>query len=226
VAGQRAATPETSVGGSSLDRAESLALRLPARALGIANGAIIAVLGLLGVGYMVFGSPLGIFNLDGEKDVPSTYSAALWFSLAVLSVLLGRVESAPGDARLWFALSALFVFNSADEFGEIHEHLEYYTGIDWQILYSPVALIAVALWLLVCRRLRRIGTGFGLFILGTVCLIGSQVVEAVEYGPGDKRISAFNELVVFEEVMEMLGAVLVGLALLTAFQALWHRSRA
>jgi hypothetical protein len=205
---------------------EGLALRLPARTVALANGAIITVLGALGVCSIAFGSPFGIFDLDGERNVPATYSAALWFSLGVLAVLLGRVDSAAGEARLWFALAAVFVFNSADEFGQIHERLEFRTGIDWQILYSPLALIAVGLWLLAARRLRRIGAGLGLLILGTVCLVASQLAEALEYDSADKRISAFNEVVVLEELLEMAGALLVGLALLSALQALSRRSRA
>jgi hypothetical protein len=205
---------------------EGLALRLPARTVALANGAIITVLGALGVCSIAFGSPFGIFDLDGERNVPATYSAALWFSLGVLAVLLGRVDSAAGEARLWFALAAVFVFNSADEFGQIHERLEFRTGIDWQILYSPLALIAVGLWPLAARRLRRIGAGLGLLILGTVCLVASQLAEALEYDSADKRISAFNEVVVLEELLEMAGALLVGLALLSALQALSRRSRA
>jgi hypothetical protein len=52
------------------------------------------------------------------------------------------------------------------------------------------------------------------------------VAEAVEYGPGDERIAAFDELVVFEELVEMVAALLIGLALLTALQALYERARA
>jgi hypothetical protein len=52
------------------------------------------------------------------------------------------------------------------------------------------------------------------------------VAEAVEYGPGDERIAAFDEVMVFEELVEMVAALLVGLALLTALQALSRRVRA
>jgi hypothetical protein len=52
------------------------------------------------------------------------------------------------------------------------------------------------------------------------------VAEAVKYGPGDERIAAFNEIMVFEELLEMVQALLIGLALLTALQALNRRARA
>jgi hypothetical protein len=213
-------------GTALLDRAFSLAVRLPVRQVAAANGAIIALLGVLGVLFLVFGSPFGSFDLDGERNVPAIYSAALWFSAALLALLVGRLDAAPGLPQLWVGLSAFFVFVSADEFGEIHERLERIIGIDWQILYSPVALLALVLWVFVARRLRQIGVGLGLLLAGTVCGIASQVAEAVEYGPGDERIAAFDELVVFEELVEMVAALLIGLALLTALQALYERARA
>jgi hypothetical protein len=148
------------------------------------------------------------------------------FSVAVLALLVGRIDPAPGLPQLWVGVSALFVFVSADEFGEIHERLERITGIDWQILYSPIAVLALVLWLFVARRLREIGAGFWLLVVGTACGIASQVAEAVEYGPGDKRVAAFDELMVFEELLEMVEALLIGLALLTALQALYRRARA
>jgi hypothetical protein len=163
------------------------------------NGFVIALLGVLGVLSIAVGSPFGSFDLDGERNVPATYSAALWFSVAVLALLMGRIDPAPGLLQVWVGLSAFFVFVSADEFGEIHERLERIVGVDWQILYSPVALIALVLWLFVARRLRQIGVGFGLFLAGTACGIASQVAEAIEYGPGDERIAAFDEVMVFEE---------------------------
>ena len=190
------------------------------------NGFVIALLGVLGVLSIAVGSPFGSFDLDGERNVPATYSAALWLSVAVLALLLGRIDPAPGMPLVWVGLSAFFVFISADEFGEIHERLERIVGVDWQILYSPVALLALVLWLFVVRRIRQIGVGLGLLVAGTVCGIASQVAEAAEYGPGDERIAAFDEVMVFEELVEMVGALLVGLALLTALQALSSRARA
>ena len=209
-----------------LERMLSVVVRLPVRRVAAANGVVIALLGALGVLSIVFGSPFGSFDLDGERNIPATYSAALWFSVAVLALLMGRIDPAPGLPQLWVGLSGFFVFVSADEFGEIHERLERIVGVDWQILYSPVAVLALVLWLFVARRLRQIGVGLGLLLAGTVCGIASQVAEAVEYGPGDERIAAFDELMVFEELVEMVGALLIGLAVLTALQALNRRARA
>ena len=208
-----------------LDRLHEVAVRLDSRRVLLANGAVIALLGLLGILYLVTGSPLTVFDLDGERNAPSTYSAFLWTCLSVLALLVGRAEPRPRAARVWQALSLPLLLVAADEFGEIHERLERITGIDWQILYSPLGLVAVVLWVVLGRRLRELQAGFGLFVAGTVCGFVSQVVEAVEYGPHDREVSAFDELVVIEELLEMVAAVLVGLALLAALRAVSRRPR-
>ena len=211
--------------GGLLDRLQELAVRLDSRRVLLANGVVIALLALLGILYLVSGSPFGVFDLDGERNAPSTYSAFLWTCLSMLALLVGREEARPGAARVWQALSLPLLLVAADEFGEIHERLERITGIDWQILYSPLGLVAIVLWVVVGRRLRELQAGFGLFVAGTVCGFVSQVVEAVEYGPHDREVSAFDELVVIEELLEMVAAVLVGLALLAALRAVSRRPR-
>ena len=208
-----------------LDRTLGVALGVRARNLAVANGVVIALLGVLGILYIVLESPFGLFDLDGERNVPSVYAATLWFSVAVVALLLGRVDTEPGLRRMWIGLSALYVFLSADEFGQIHERLERITGIDWQILYLPIGVLASVLWLFVARRLSQIGTGFALLVGGSICIVISQVVENIEYGSGDQRVAHFNALVVLEELLELIGVLVVGLALLTALQALCRRAR-
>jgi hypothetical protein len=154
------------------------------------------------------------------------FTAALWTCVSVVALLLGRAEQPAAVARVWQALSVLLLFVAADEFGEIHERLERITGVDWQILYAPLGLVAAGLWVLVGRRLRGLGAGFGLFIGGTVCAVVSQVLEEVEYGANDQRVSGFDALVVGEELLEMVTAVLIGLALLAALRALCRQTPA
>ena len=161
----------------SADRLQELALRLDSRRVLIAIGTIVVLLGVLDVLEIVFGSPFGIFDLNGERNVPAVFSAALWACTSVVALLLGRAEQPAAVARVWLALSALLLYVSADEFGEIHERLERITGVDWQILYAPLGLVAAGLWVLVGRRLRGLRAGFWLFLGGTVCGVVSQMIE-------------------------------------------------
>ena len=192
----------------------------------VAIGTIVVLLGVLGILEVEFGSPFGIFDLNGERNVPAAFTAALWTCVSVVALLLGRAEQPAAVARVWQALSVFLLFVAADEFGEIHERLERITGIDWQILYAPVGLVAAGLWVLVGRRLRGLRAGFGLFIGGTVCAVVSQVLEEIEYGANDQRVSGFDALVVVEELLEMATAVLIGLALLAALRALCRQTQA
>jgi hypothetical protein len=215
----------TSITTVFFERAQAFALRLDLRRFAAVNGAIILLLGAFGVLHIVFEPRLGIFDLNGERNVPATCSAALWVCVAVIAMLLGRAERGRA-ARTWSALSVPVLFVGADEFGEIHERLERITGIDWQIIYAPVGLVAVILWLLVGRRLSELGSGFRLFVTGTACGIASQAFEAFEYDAHDRRVGAFNELMVSEELLEMCAAVLVGLALLAALHMVSRDARA
>ena len=58
-----------------------------------------------------------LFNFDTEKNIPSLYSS---LALATVSVLLFKIafarKKAELDNKLWFALSAIFLFLSMDEF--------------------------------------------------------------------------------------------------------------
>lgn len=210
---------------SFFERAQAFALRLDLERVAAANGAIIILLGVLGVLHIKFYPRFAVFDLNGEQNVPATYSAALWVCVALVAVLIGRAEQGRA-ARIWIALSVPLLFVGADEFSEIHERLERITGIDWQILYSPLALVAAVLWVLVGRRFRELGAGFGFFVGGTICGIASQAIEALEYGDNNRRVAAFNKLVVCEEMLEMVAVVLIGLALLTALRIVCRQTQA
>jgi hypothetical protein len=58
-----------------------------------------------------------LFNFDTEKNIPSLYSS---LALATVSVLLFKIafsrKKSEIDNKLWFALSAIFLFLSMDEF--------------------------------------------------------------------------------------------------------------
>jgi hypothetical protein len=120
------------------------------------NGAVIALLGVLGVLFLVFGSPFGSFDLDDERNVPAIYSAALWFCAALLALLGGG--STPRRACRSCGSGSRPSSSSS-----------------WPMSSG------------------RSTSGLGLLLAGTVCGIASQVAEAVEYGPGDERIAAFDE---------------------------------
>ncbi len=197
-----------------LDAAHRLALRIDARRLTLVVGALIAVLAVMGILRYGNKEELGAFNLDGERNVPAVFSAALWTAVSGLAVLVGRADR----WRAWHAFAVVMLVVAADEFGEIHERLENKTGIDWQLLYLPVGVLAAILFVVIGRRLWQLGVGFTLFALAAVAGVVSQLLEQVQYGENDEPVRGYRVMVVSEEVLEMTAALLIGLAFLAALR--------
>jgi hypothetical protein len=197
-----------------LDAAERLALRVEPRRLALVVLLCIALLTVLGIARFAHKDALSAFNLDGERNVPALFSGALWTCVGVLAVLVGRARS----EAAWYLLAGLFLLLAADEVLEFHERLENLTGVDWQILYAPVALAAAPLWVVIGLRLKRIGVGFVQFAAATLCIIAAQPLEALQVNSHGDPQPGFRVFVVSEEVLEMISALLLGLALLAVLR--------
>ena len=203
-----------------LDAAHRLALRIDTRRLAVVVGGLIAGLAVMGILRYGNKEQLGAFNLDGERNVPAVFSAVLWTAVSGLALLVGRADR----WRAWHAFAVVTLVVAADEFGEIHERLENKTGIDWQILYLPVGILAAILFVAIGRRLRRLGVGFTLFALAAGAGVVSQVLEQVQYDANDEPVRGFRVMVVSEEVLEMTAALLIGLAFLAALRRIGDSS--
>ncbi len=168
------------------------------------------VLGLLALATGVLAIAMGItrfaggriaaslFNPDGEWRIPAFYSAGLLVIAGVVAVLLaGR-----SLAYLLFGLGLLAM--AFDEVAMLHERLEYALQIDWQILYLPVFLVAIAVLGAVMWVSRRVPLALPLLAAGLGCWAVSQVLEAVQWD-GDVKRPGYPFLMFTEEVLEMLG---------------------
>lgn len=208
--------------GRVLDAAQGLVLRVHPRRWGIAVGAAIALLGVVGILRFAYKEELRLFNLDGERNVPAVFSAFLWLGVALLALLVGRASK--GRLELaWKLLAVLTLVLAADELVEVHEHLQFYAGIDWQILYAPLGLTALVLWVVLGRWLRQVGAGFVPFLGAAACVAIAEIFEAFEINSrGDPR-PGFRVMVVSEELLEMTAALLVGLSALAALRAVTSR---
>jgi hypothetical protein len=201
-----------------LDAAEGLALRVDPRRWALAIGGAIVFLGVMGILRFAHKDTLRPFNLDGERNVPAAFSGLLWLVVALLAYLAGRAHG--GRALAWKALAALFVLLAVDEVAEVHEHLQYYAGIDWQLLYLPVGLLAGVAWIVVGRDLSRLGAGFWAFVGATVCGLVAQPLEALQIDSHANPRRGFRVMVVSEELLEMLAALLLTLAFGLALRSL------
>lgn len=151
------------------------------------------------------------FDLDGERTVPSLWSAALLTAAGVLGVAVAVALRRPAVAVLGAALA----FMAVDEFFALHEEVEDLTGIDWQTLYLPVFAVVGLLALRVLVVSRRLGERRFVVLLtsGAVCWAVSQVLEKAEWD-GPVRRAGYPVMMVTEELLEMTGSLLFVLAML------------
>ena len=215
-------------GGTAARPLPGLALVGPRLAAGVGS-AVTAVLGLAGV--LVVLHLVGDvgdrwFDLDGERTIPSLWSAGLLTLAGALGVLVALALRRPAVAVLGAALA----FMAVDEFFALHEEAEDATGIDWQTLYLPVFAVVglLALRVLVVSR-RRGERGFvALMTAGAFCWAVSQVLEKAEWD-GPVRRAGYPVMMVAEEVLEMTGSLLFVVAMLAlagAGAVTAHRARA
>jgi hypothetical protein len=70
-----------------------------------------------------------LFNVDGERNIPTFFTVLLAATGAMLLVVIGLASKQRGandnrnDSRYWFALAAGFVFLGYDESFQVHEQL-------------------------------------------------------------------------------------------------------
>jgi vacuolar-type H+-ATPase subunit I/STV1 len=112
-------------------------------------------------------------------------------------------------------MGAVFAFMALDEVWTIHERLEGWTGMDWQIAYVPIAVGAGLLVVVAFRDLAAIRGAAGLFVAGGAAWLAAQVLEALQWA-GD--VLEHEGMIVPEEVLELVGSSLFGLASLVVLR--------
>jgi hypothetical protein len=152
--------------------------------------------------------------LDSEWTLASVGSACVLVGTAIAALLLANALRGHGaGAKPVVGLAALFGFMASDELLSIHENLDVWFGTAGYAFYAPIVASAFGLWFLTRRRLT--GRSRLLFDLGAVVWVAAQACELAAHppiGPGIHTV-----LLVFpEELGEVAGTALFGVALLTA----------
>lgn len=158
-----------------------------------------AVIGLTRFG----GGPLlqSAFDPDAERRIPALYSGML-LVIAAAAALLSRHRG-----RSFVVLSAGLAAMAVDEVLAVHEKLEHYLALDWQLIYIPAFLVALVVVIGVVRGMRRDAPrAVPVLAAGAACWIASQVLEAVQWDGGNKN-PGYEVMMYIEEVLEMLGTV-------------------
>ena len=173
-------------------------------------------------------------DLDGEANLPATFSAALFGTVALGMLALAGLRRAAGErARPLVVLAVVAAYLGLDEASELHEslalladHLHATAGLANFAWLVPGAALAAAGGVVVLRsaralppRLRRrLVVAGAVFLLGAVVLEYASSLFLVDL-PGDEELTAAQPVAyvlvnALEEGTEMVGALLAVAAVL------------
>jgi hypothetical protein len=177
-----------------------------------------------------------LFFFDGEGNLPAIFSTWLFLINAVLFLIVRKAAGLAGDSpKLWLVLSSLFVFLAIDESISIHERIIdplrqalgatgifYYT---WIIPYGiGVVLLSIFAIPVFWRMQKKIRFWFGLAAADYLfAAIGLEMISG-------KYLVMMNEqkdivwilMVTLEELLEMVGLIILVYALLLLLQNKYH----
>ncbi len=177
-----------------------------------------------------------LFDLDGEKNIPTWYTSLLWAIAAGLALVAAR-RGFSQDAVLrwsWTLLGCVFLLLSLDEVASLHERLLGLAGAaaqqalgladsfyyDWAAMGLILVVLVAALFVPFLLRIPR-DVAARLILAGGVFLSGSLAIETVGSSYEAGWISStelfrisWHRLIFLEELLEMIGAILAIHALL------------
>jgi hypothetical protein len=195
--------------------------------LAIVGTAGIVVVGALGVLNALGVLPIA-FDLDDEYTVPAFWSGLLLIAFAVQVFRLAQTFE--GGERLMMRIVGTFVvYLACDEVFSIHERIDFHVGVDWQVLYVPLAVaFAWSLWR-VGREAGIRGAEARMIVAGLAAWFVAELLEAIAYSEVIPSLIDFdtmsqaeihdvqdsllyNALAIPEELLEMGGALLLAVA--------------
>ncbi len=183
----------------------------------------IAIMAVMGIWAAAFDPGNPWFDLDSEVhlrwplDQTTIAFPALWSGLLLVWAGLVWLAAATLVAErltrlLVGALGVFLLFMSLDEMLTWHEHLQYWTGIRWWVLYAPLVLLMAVVVLTLMYRLWRIDRLATMILVAACAAWGfAQILELIQWR-GEVKIPEYVLLMVPEELGEATGSILFGLA--------------
>ncbi len=196
-----------------------LASRVPGVAVAVVCGVAIGVFVVMGILQRVAFPEWGAANLDSEMSVATWFSATLLWAAAFWWLLVA-VTVRPRSLAIWTWWLVL-AWLALDEGSAIHERLERWSGIDWQLLYLPVMGIAAFAWWGVVRRYRSQARIAAVLMAGAAAWIVVLILEFVQnWGGSPAQAAIYVPTMITEEALEMIGSTVLLIAGILAL----HRS--
>jgi hypothetical protein len=208
----------TRLRGTTTARLERLFIELlPSRRLAQFGGALMASLVLPGVLHATGVLYRPMFDYDGEHNVPAVVSAS-FLGIAGIAAALWACREKGRGAWASRVLAILFLFMSADEFGQFHEKLERITGVDWQVLYVPImGIAAIASAVMLTRFTSTLARW--LFCAGGACWAIAGLLEILEFDSSDHHVHGYTLMILIEENLELLGGLAFGFTMIMVIEA-------
>jgi hypothetical protein len=186
----------------------------------------------------LYGNPIGseqpgMFDLDGEANVPAWYSSTKLLAVGLCLYVYGRLILHKDRLAGWLILAAavLFAYLSLDESAELHEKFGNrltllatggvgrtdtpfeITGL-WMVFFGPPLLLALVGGIVFLRK--RLSIPYDVFAKA----LAGAVIFAIAAGPGDILVNyvtgnAHIIQTAAEELGEMVGVTLILWAAMT-----------
>lgn len=192
----------------------------------VANGARMVAQHVLG--HKTLFGLIRLFDVNGEANIPSMYSALALLFAGLLLAAIARAEALAGgkNPRAWAILAVIFVCLSVDEFSEIHEmahHAMHYfanpTGFFYFAWVIPAMLFVAVLGLVYARFILQLPARIRLLAIVSAVVfvtgaIGFEMIGARISELQDENSVAYDLGVAVEEFLEMSGVAIWIYALL------------
>ena len=173
---------------------------------------------------------VGLFDLDGERNLPTFFSGCLFLGGAALFFLVWRVRS----QMIWLLLAGVFVFLAFDELLQVHEilirpirerfHLSGFLYLAWVLVYGAgalaLAVVFVRPWWRLPRRVRFwLGVSAATYLAGAIGfeMLGAPHWEALQRSGGGVDLVSITFSTI-EESLEMAGSIMLIRSLLLLLQ--------
>lgn len=190
---------------SNVGRIVRLVARVPVVLVAVVSGLAIGLFVVLGILQRVAFPEWGFANLDSEVSIATRFSAALLWAAAFWWLLVA-LATHPRSLPIW-GWWAVVAWLAIDEGSAVHERLERWSGIDWQVLYAPlIGLAALALWEVI-RRYRRQELVTAMLVTGAATWAVVLALELIQnWGGSTAQPAIYVPTMIAEEALEMIGA--------------------
>jgi len=192
-------------------------LHIEPKTAALVLGAVIATVGGLGAAQAAQGPLpaegaahpegfLSLFYLDGEYNLPTLLSAGIMAVAAAAVYAAGAARERGRGATAWGALAAILLYFAVDDALKLHERVEGWTRVDWQLLFLPLIAAAGVTGLLVVARTPDVA-GRLAFLAAGAAGVTAAVLEALQWD-GYRARTGYRALMVPEEVLELSAGAL------------------